>query len=76
MGVSQFKIAGYNIKIYDVEKTICDCIRYRNKIGIDIVKESLHEYVSRNDKDLNKLMIYAKKCRVYNVLKQYLEVII
>ncbi|MBW9158035.1 MULTISPECIES: hypothetical protein [Clostridium] len=59
-----------------IEKTICDCIRYRNKIGIDIVKEGINEYLKRKDRNFNKLMKYAEICRVQKILKQYLEVIV
>lgn len=75
-GISEVDIDGYMIKIYDVEKTVCDCIRYRNKIGIDIVKETLNEYIKKSDKDFNKLMEYAKVCRIQKILKEYLEILV
>ena len=64
------------IKIYDREKTICDVIRYRNKIGIDIMKEALGEYIKSRDKNLNKLNSYAKNLKISSVLRQYLEVLL
>jgi predicted transcriptional regulator of viral defense system len=51
-GVKEISIQGNIIKIYDLEKTICDCIRYRNKIGIDIVKEALNEYIKKKEKNV------------------------
>ena len=57
--VSASNEAGHTVKIYDMEKTICDCVRYRNKIGIDTVKECINEYLKRKDKDLNKLIKYV-----------------
>jgi hypothetical protein len=59
-----------------MEKKICDCVRYRNKRGIDIVKEGINEYIKRKDKDFNKLMKYAEVCRVQKILKEYLEVLV
>lgn len=76
LGVVEIDIDGHLVRIYDKEKTICDCIRYRNKIGIDIVKEGITEYIKRKDKDLNKLMKYAEACRVQKILKEYLEVLV
>lgn len=64
------------IQIYDREKTICDIIRYRNQIGVDIMKESLGEYLRRNDRNLNKLNFYAKDLNIGTVLNQYLEVLL
>jgi len=63
-------------KIYDIEKTICDILFYRNKIGIDIMKEIITNYIKRKDKDFNKLVMYAKKLNVYNTLKTYFEVLL
>jgi len=75
-GIINVEIDGHLIKIYDIEKTICDCVRYRNKIGIDIVKEGINEYIKREDRNFNKLMKYAEVCRVQKILKQYLEVLV
>lgn len=76
IGISNMEVDGHIIRIYDMEKTICDCIRYRNKIGIDIVKEGINEYIKRKDKNFNKLMKYAEICRVQKILKEYLEVLV
>lgn len=76
LGISEIDIAGHKVRIYDMEKTICDCIRYRNKIGIDMIKECLHEYLKRNDRNLTKLMSYAETCRIKKILKEYLEVLV
>lgn len=76
LGKTEVFIKGHNVRVYDVEKTICDCIRYRNIIGMDMVRESLHEYLKRKNRDLNKLLLYAKKCRVEKIIREYLEVLI
>ncbi|KPJ63424.1 MAG: hypothetical protein AMS15_00250, partial [Planctomycetes bacterium DG_23] len=46
-GIDEIKIKGYKIRIYCAEKTICDCFRYRNKLGLDMAKEGLSEYLRR-----------------------------
>ena len=62
--------------MYDVEKTLCDAARYRNRIGVDIVKESFKRYVQRRDKRIDKLMDYARQTRVTSVVERYLEVLL
>jgi predicted transcriptional regulator of viral defense system len=75
-GIKEISIQGNIVKIYDLEKTICDCIRYRNKIGIDIVKEALNEYIKKKEKNINKLIEYAKITGVYSITKKYFEVLL
>lgn len=75
-GIEELKIKGNKIKIYDLEKTICDCIRFRNKIGVDIVNEALKEYVHNRRSNINKLLNYASDTGVYSIIKKYLEVLI
>ena len=67
---------GYKVKTYDMERTICDILRDRNNQDPSIVKSAIKRYLSRKDKDLNKLMKYAELLRVESVLRPYLEVII
>ena len=68
--------AGNNVPVYDLERTICDVIRSRNKIGSETFLSALKLYAASPKKDLNKLNEYAKKMRVSNVLRQYLEVLL
>jgi predicted transcriptional regulator of viral defense system len=75
-GVSNIKISGSTVNIYDIEKTLCDCIFYRNKIGTDIVKEALDNYIKRKGNNIQRLLEYAEKLRVKSTLKTYLEVLI
>ena len=77
IGITEIEIErGKPIRIYDKERTVCDAVRFRNRLGIDIMKESLSEYLKRRDKDLNRLTTYAKKLKISSVLNQYLEVLI
>jgi len=75
-GITEEKINNHKIKIYEMEKAICDCIRYRNKIGKDIILEAIKEYIKRKDKNIEKIMKYAKICKVEDLLKKYLEILI
>lgn len=75
-GINKINIEGGSINIYDMEKTVCDIVFYRNKIGVDEAVLVLKNYLSREDRNLNKLVYYAKKLRCYNTLKKYLEVLL
>lgn len=75
-GIEKIDINGNIIKIYNIEKTICDCLRYGNKISKDIIVESIKEYVKRRDKNISKLMNYAAKSKVKDVVQKYMEVLI
>ena len=75
-GIDEIKIEGYKINIYCPEKTICDCFRYRNKLGLDAAKEGLSEYLKRKNRNLEKLLKYAEICRVKPLLQIWLNAII
>ncbi|MEN6306169.1 MAG: type IV toxin-antitoxin system AbiEi family antitoxin domain-containing protein [Anaerohalosphaeraceae bacterium] len=75
-GVKIHKISGIEVKIYSPEKTIADCFKYRNKIGLDVAIEALKFWRKKNNARIDKLIEYAKICRVYNVIKPYVEVML
>ena len=66
---------GTTIRLYDMERTICDIIRDRNKIDSQIFNTALKEYMNRKDKNLNLLYEYAKQFNILKILKMYLEVL-
>lgn len=67
---------GNEVFVYDPERTVCDIIRSRSRIEIRSFQEALKEYVRRRDKNLHQLTEYAKKLRVDNILRKYLEVLL
>lgn len=75
-GVETARVGDFVFKIYNKEKTICDCIHYRNKIGFDLVKEGLREYLKLKDRDLGKLSHYAEACRVKTVVNTWLDILV
>lgn len=75
-GIKKVRIGKRTVKIYSEEKTICDCLKYRNKIGIDIFKESLKEYLRRPDRNLEALIKFAKLSNVEKDMRTYLEVLV
>lgn len=69
-------IDGVAVKIYSAEKTIADCFKFRNKIGMDVVLEALKLYKTRKKFDSDKLLKYGKICRVEKIMMPYLEMLI
>lgn len=68
--------SGNDVFAYDLERTVCDVIRSRNKMGSETFLSALKLYAANPKKDLNKLNSYAKKMRVSGILRQYLEVLL
>lgn len=64
LGVTEAVIEGFTVKIYDLEKSVCDAIKYRNRVGIDVSSEIFRNYLSRKDCDITKLYSYASVMRI------------
>lgn len=75
-GIETREVDGVPVRIYGVEKTLADCFKYRNKIGLDTAVEALKRYVSRRRVDVDKLMACARVCRVEKVMRPYLEALL
>jgi len=67
---------GNTVPVYNMERTICDILRSRNKIEIQTFQDALKQYVKKPNKDLRNLIKYAKALRVENILRRYLEVLL
>ena len=67
---------GHTVRVYNMERTICDCLRSRNRIDVTLLTDALRRYVRRNDKNLNILMNMAKTFRVEQPLHRYMEVLL
>ena len=74
IGATRKNVQGYDIPIFDMERSVCDAIKYRNKVGVDVMAEILQTYLRRPDKNISRLMDYASKLRIRKTLNQYLEV--
>lgn len=68
--------AGNEVSVYDLERTICDIVRSRNKMGTETFLSALKRYAADPKKNLNKLNAYAKEMNLSNVLHRYLEVLL
>jgi predicted transcriptional regulator of viral defense system len=76
IGVTKQEIDGYNVRIYDLEKSVCDAVKFRNKIGIDISSEILKNYLKRTDRNLTRLNEYAKRMRVANTMNNLIDYLV
>ena len=74
IGVISKILDGFNIRLYDVERCVCDAVKFRNKVGMDVCSEIINNYLELPDRNLSKLMDYARKLRVGKILEQYLQV--
>lgn len=62
------------LRVYGVAKTVADCFKHRNKVGLDVAIEALKEALGTHKASANDLWRFAKMCRVANVMRPYLEV--
>ena len=67
---------GMKIKVYDIERTICDIIKNKNKMDAEIFSKSLKEYAKSKDKNLSKLTKYARTMNIENKVREYMEVLL
>lgn len=72
-GVEKHEIEGHPVKIYSLAKTVADCFKFRNRIGINVAREALKIAVAENHVKPKDIMEYAKICRVDRIIKPILE---
>jgi predicted transcriptional regulator of viral defense system len=75
-GIETKKMDDTQVRVYSREKTLADCFKYRNKIGLDTAVEALKRYKQQGRIDVDALMRYAQTCRVANVIRPYLEAVL
>lgn len=76
LGVITVKEGKNEFHIFDIEKTVVDIVFYREKVGIEETKEILVSYLKRKDRNLNRLLKYAKLMKCDKTIRQYLEVLV
>jgi predicted transcriptional regulator of viral defense system len=75
-GIEDHLVEGVTVRVYDAAKTVADCFKFRNKIGMDVALEALRECVRERRSTVDELMYYAEICRVANVIRPYMEVLV
>ncbi|PIP11899.1 MAG: transcriptional regulator [bacterium (Candidatus Stahlbacteria) CG08_land_8_20_14_0_20_40_26] len=73
VGIEEYKLEGHKIRVYNLAKTIADCFKFRNRIGINTALEALKVAVTEKGTKPKEIMQYAKICRVDNIIKPRLE---
>ncbi len=72
-GIEEQIIEGVSVKMYTSAKTVADCFKYRNKIGLDVAIEALRDCLRQRKCSNDDLYRFAKVCRVWNVMRPYME---
>lgn len=75
-GIETHRLQGRPVRVYNVAKTIADCFKYRNKIGLDVAMEALREAWRDRRVTMEALEQYARICRVQRVMRPYLEALV
>jgi len=74
-GLENHKIDGVLVRVYSAAKTVADCFKFRNKIGLDVAIEALKDCLRQKKASVNEIYRYAKVCRVSNVIRPYMNVL-
>ena len=74
-GVGTHVVDTVPVRVYSPEKTIADCLKYRNKLGLDVALEALKLYRDRGHMKIEELLHFARVCRVEKIMRPYLEVL-
>ncbi|MBG1265706.1 MULTISPECIES: type IV toxin-antitoxin system AbiEi family antitoxin domain-containing protein [unclassified Nostoc] len=72
-GIEEHEIEGVRVPVYSPAKTVVDCFKFRNKIGLDVALEALRECLRERRCTIDQIWHYAKICRMQNVMRPYLE---
>ena len=72
-GITQKDLSGYVVRITDLERTVCDAVKYRNKIGLDVCGEVIDNYLKMDTRNISLLNEYAGRLRLRTILTKYLE---
>jgi len=69
LGISSYTSHGVEVRIYDMEKSVCDAVKFRNKVGMDITIEVVRNYVGRGDRNFDQLTKYARQMRIETTMQ-------
>lgn len=76
LGLTTYMLdTGYEIKVYDLERTICDIIKNKNRLDQEVVNKAIRKYFYSNNKNVFKLYEYAKKLKIYDKVRNTFEVL-
>ena len=76
LGKTKMQINGFELNVYDKERTICDCFKYKNQIDREIFNKAVNAYIADDKKNLANLSNYSKQMRVYKKVAEIMEVLL
>ena len=76
IGKTIYDFNGFKLNIYDRERTICDCFKYKNQLDSEIFNKAINAYITDNKKNLANLSKYAKQLKVYKKVTELMEVLL
>ena len=74
-GIENHQVEGVPVRVYSAAKTVADCFKFSNKIGLDVAIEALKDCLHQKKANVNEIYRSAKVCRVNNVIRPYMEVL-
>jgi predicted transcriptional regulator of viral defense system len=72
-GIDKHQVEGVTVRVYSTAKTVAECFKFRNKIGLDVANEALKDCLRQKKASINEIYRYAKVCRVSNIIRPYME---
>lgn len=75
-GIELQTMDGVDVAVYSIPKTVADCFKYRNKIGLDVAIEALKEVIQGKRSSVDDLIHFAKLCRVEEIMRPYMEILV
>lgn len=73
LGISSFSISEKPVKCYDIERSVCDAVKFRNKTGEEVMQEVVKKYMNDSNRNLDKLIKYARVLRIEKVFMPYIK---
>lgn len=75
-GWTEHQLEGVSVRVFDPAKTVADCFKFRNTVGLDVAMEALRDCLRQKRPTVDELIHYAKICRVDKVMRPYLEAMV
>jgi predicted transcriptional regulator of viral defense system len=75
MGIEQHEGDGVSLRVYSTAKTVVDCFKFRNRIGLDVAREALRDALAQKKATRDEIWCIAKACRMSRVMRPYLEMV-
>jgi predicted transcriptional regulator of viral defense system len=76
LGKTAMLVDGIEMNVYDPERTVCDCFKYRSRLDSELFAKAVKAYAADENKDLSRLARYAKALGVYKIVKDTMEVLL